>query len=186
VTGTGDGEPGAAPMPDVAPAPSEQTDGAPLPGAAGTLIVGYGNALRSDDGLGLRAAELLAEDPRLRGAEVRWQHQLTPELALDFSRASLVILIDVSVDDPAGAVAVKRLDPDTAEGQSWSHHFEPASLLGLARELWGEAPDAFVVSVGAASLEVGDSLSPALEDALPAVVEAVVSVVAEHGRSATH
>ena len=39
----------------------------------------------------------------------------------------------------------------------------------------------FVVSVGAASLEVGDRLSPAVERALPAVVEAVVALVAEHG-----
>jgi Ni,Fe-hydrogenase maturation factor len=39
-----------------------------------------------------------------------------------------------------------------------------------------------VVSVGAASLEVGDELSPAVERALPAVVDTVVAIVAEHGR----
>jgi Ni,Fe-hydrogenase maturation factor len=47
--------------------------------------------------------------------------------------------------------------------------------------LWGASPPVFVVSVGAGSLEVGDRLSPAVEGALPAVVEAVVAIVAEHG-----
>ena len=31
----------------------------------GVLVVGYGNALRTDDGLGWHAAERLADDPRL-------------------------------------------------------------------------------------------------------------------------
>ena len=37
------------------------------------------------------------------------RHQLTPELALDMSRATLVILIDASTDDPPGAIAVRPL-----------------------------------------------------------------------------
>ena len=147
-----------------------------------TLIVGYGNALRSDDGFGWHAAALLAQDPRLSGARVTWQHQLTPELAVDFSKASLVVLIDISVDGKAGDISVRRLDPSPVAGSAWSHHTEPAALIALAGELWGATPTVFVVSVGAASLEVGDELSPAVERALPAVVDTVVAIVAEHGR----
>ncbi len=150
-------------------------------GAEGTLIVGYGNALRGDDSLGWHAVERLAGVPLLRGARVVWRHQLTPELADDLSKVSLAILIDISVDVEAGALSVRRLEPEPAAGSAWSHHIEPASLAALARELYGAAPVVFVVSVGAASLEVGDGLSPAVEAALPAVVEAVVSIVAEHG-----
>jgi len=153
----------------------------PRPASGGALIVGYGNALRSDDGLGWHAAARLAEDPRLAGAHVVWQHQLTPELAVDVSNASLVVLIDASDGEEAGAISVRRLDPTLAAGSAWSHHLEPAELVALARELWGASPPVFVVSVGVASLDVGDSLSPAVERALPAVVEAVVAIVAEHG-----
>ena len=147
---------------------------------AGILIVGYGNALRSDDGLGWHAAALLADDPRLGGAQVLWQHQLTPELAYDISQASLAVLIDVSVEQEPGAISVRRLDASPGNSSAWSHHVDPAALVSLARELWNAAPDVFVVSVGAASLEVGDRLSPAVAAALPAVVDAVVALVAGH------
>jgi len=147
---------------------------------AGILIVGYGNALRSDDGLGWHAAALLADDPRLGGAQVLWQHQLTPELAYDISQASLAVLIDVSVEQEPGAISVRRLDASPGNSSAWSHHVDPAALVALAGELWNAAPDVFVVSVGAASLEVGDRLSPAVAAALPAVVDAVVALVAGH------
>jgi len=152
-------------------------------GATGSLIVGYGNPLRSDDGLGLQAARRLAADPRLAGAQVVWQYQLMPELAVDVSRATLVVLIDVTVEHEAGALSIRRLDVAAETGGSaWSHHLEPAQLVGLARELWGAAPDVFIVSVGAASLEVGEVLSEAVDRALPGLVEAVVEIVEKHGR----
>lgn len=145
-----------------------------------TLIIGYGNPLRGDDGLGSDAAALLAEDPRLRGAQVLVRHQLTPELASDFADASLVILIDVNVLDEAGAVSVRRLDQAPSSGSGSSHHASPADLAALARELWGASPAVFIVSVGAASLEVGEGLSSPVQKALLAVVEVVVAIVEEH------
>ena len=45
----------------------------------GVLVVGYGNALRTDDGVGWHAAERLADDPRLADATVIAVHQLTPD-----------------------------------------------------------------------------------------------------------
>jgi hydrogenase maturation protease len=145
------------------------------------LIVGYGNSLRGDDGLGRRAAELLADDPRLAGARVLSQHQLTPELALDISTASVVVLIDASTEAP-GAISVRQVEPTPDAGSASSHHVSPATLGALAAELYGAAAPMFVVSVGAASMDVGDGLSPDVERALPAVVEAVVAIVVEHGR----
>lgn len=157
--------------------------GAESRGAGGTLVVGYGNALRSDDGLGWCAAARLAEDPRLRGATVLAQHQLTPELAVDMSAASLVVLIDASATDEAGAISIRRIDAASEAGSAWSHHLEPAGLVALARELWGASPAVFTVSVGVASLDVGDRLSPTVEQALPDVVDAVAAIVEEHGRA---
>ena len=78
---------------------------------AGALVVGYGNSLRSDDGVGWHAAGLLATDPRLAGARVLARHQLVPELAVDVSRASLVVLVDAAADGDPGSLSVRRVRP---------------------------------------------------------------------------
>jgi hydrogenase maturation protease len=161
------------------------------------IVVGYGNTLRSDDGAGWHAAALLAEDPRLAGAAVLARHQLTPELALDFSEASLVVLVDADAAGRPGELTVRQLQPDGTDhagdapagaggtggvpGPS-SHHVGPAELLALARELYGAAPPAFLVSVGAADMGPGEDLSPAVRAALPGLVDTVAVLIDAHGR----
>jgi len=117
----------------------------------GSLVVGYGNPLRSDDGVGWKAAGRLATDPRFAGVRILQLHQLTPELALDISRADLVVLVDARSGPPAGTVSVERVErvePAAAGGTTWSHHLGPAALVALARDLYGRAGDVHVVSVG--------------------------------------
>ena len=69
-----------------------------------TLIIGYGNALRGDDGAGYIAAELLRERIHDPNVEVFSLQQLTPELMEPVSRASQVIFMDASVVGPGGEV----------------------------------------------------------------------------------
>ena len=146
----------------------------------GALVVGYGNALRTDDGVGWHAAGCLAEDPRLAGATVLQRHQLMPELALDISAASVVVLVDASHGPVPGTFLVTQVEQASGAGTTWSHHLSPPSLVALAHELYGRAPDVFLVSCGVESLEMGDRLSPALEAALPRLVDTVVELVASH------
>jgi hydrogenase maturation protease len=144
--------------------------------AADVLIVGYGNPLRSDDGIGWHAARRLATDPRLDGARVLTLHQLTPELAADVSRASLVVLVDAAAEGDPGSVAVLRIGSPPPTPITWSHHLTPETLAGLADALYGAVPPIVLVSVVAESFADGDSLSNALQQALPEVVEVIAGV----------
>jgi hydrogenase maturation protease len=144
----------------------------------GVVVVGYGNALRTDDGLGWYAADRLASDPRLAAVTVLQRHQLMPELALDISAAALVVLVDASHDLAAGTVTVTPVEPASDATTTWSHHLSPPSVVALAHELYGRAADVFLVSCGVESTEMGDRLSPAVEAALSQVVDAVVELIA--------
>ena len=144
----------------------------------GVLVVGYGNPLRTDDGVGWHVAERLAQDPRLDGVTVLRRHQLTPELALDISAAHLVVLVDASHDPRAGTFTVTSAERANGSATTSSHHLSPPSLIALAYELYGRASDVVVVSCGVESLEIGDTLSPVVEAALPAVVDAVAELIA--------
>ena len=144
----------------------------------GVVVVGYGNALRTDDGLGWYAADRLASDPRLTGVTVLQRHQLMPELALDISAAVLVVLVDASHELPPGAVTVTQVERASDATTTWSHHLSPPSVVALAHELYGRAADVFLVRCGVESFEMGDRLSPAVATALPKVVDAVVELIA--------
>ncbi len=149
------------------------------------LVVGIGNVLRSDDGVGFATVERLEADPRFvsaigRGSlRVFWAQQLTPELAVDFAAADVVVLVDADAELAPGAVSWRRVAVETAAaaGPGMTHHVDVASLAAMATELYGGAPEVFVVGVGPASLDVAQELSPLVARALPEVVETVAQLL---------
>jgi hydrogenase maturation protease len=147
------------------------------------LVIGYGNTLRADDGVGRLAAERLDDDPRLDGVRVIGRHQLTPELALDVSQAALVVFVDASRRPPPGIFKVEPMERTGRQGAGWSHHLDPPSLLDLAGELYGRVPDAFLVSVGVESVLLGDRVSPMVEACLPGLVDAVAELITDRTAS---
>ena len=63
------------------------------------LIIGYGNTLRGDDGVGPRVAETVAA-LNLPGVRALVCPMLMPEIADPISRAHTVIFVDAAVDAP--------------------------------------------------------------------------------------
>jgi Ni,Fe-hydrogenase maturation factor len=61
-----------------------------------------------------------------------------------------------------------------------SHHVGPGELVSLAAQLYGAAPEVAIVSVGVATMELAEELSPAVAAALPAVADAVAELVTAH------
>jgi hydrogenase maturation protease len=149
------------------------------------LVVGYGSTLHGDDGVGQAVAERLAGDARMTSAIVIARHQLTPDLAVDLSVADLVVLVDASHDLSPGCFDTLALQPTAGPSSSDSHRLVPEDLLGLSRALYGTSPDVWLVRVGTASMELGDPLTPAVHDAIPSVVEAVVRLTEREQRAAT-
>jgi hydrogenase maturation protease len=152
------------------------------------LVIGFGNTLRRDDGAGAVAAELMAADPRLADVEVQARYQLLPEMAMDMAEASLVILVDADLRALPGSIEIRRLEPGAprsdadarSEPGASSHHVGGGELVALAAELTGHRPEAVEIGIGVSDIEMGEGLTPAVEGALPKVVEIVVGLVAEH------
>ncbi len=137
------------------------------------LIVGYGNPLRCDDGIGWHAAEELSRRFSSEDAEVVTCHQLTPELADKASRAEMAFFIDAARDGVAGELTCDAVVPE-ASSFSFTHELSPAAVLDLARELYGTCPQAFVVSLCGECFDHGEKLSATAADNLPRLVELVL------------
>ena len=142
------------------------------------LIIGYGNPLRADDGVGWRATRRLAELRQDEFVETLAVHQLTPELAEPISGADLAIFIDASHEGSPGSWKCERLVAGTTAGNSLAHHFTPASLLTCAQAIFQASPFALVISVAGASFAYHEQLTPSVEKVLPQVIDHVREQIA--------
>ncbi len=135
---------------------------------ATTLIVGYGNPTRGDDGVGYAAAERLAEE--FPGPQVRVLalSQLALELAAEWSVVDRVILIDAARTGPAGSIQVEQIGP-AVSAEPFSHHLAPAVLVECTRALYGRCPETWLVSVSGEYFEFSDHLSASVAAAMPQV-----------------
>jgi hydrogenase maturation protease len=130
------------------------------------LIVGIGNPLRSDDGLGWHVARELARGLVRDDIQVVAAHQLTPEISERASRAELVLFIDAAQSGEPGTLQCEQIVPSAPSGRH-SHELTPAGVLQLAQELYGRCPPAYLLTIAAESFDTGDTLSAAVVGALP-------------------
>jgi hydrogenase maturation protease len=141
------------------------------------LVVGIGNMLRADDAFGRVVADRLIGDPRLSTSRVLSCHQLTPELAADFASSRLVVLVDARLaGGRPGSLQIYRLD-DHCRAARFDHGVEVSEVVALCEALYGAAPPVVVLSVRAERLDVSESLSATVAEAVQGAVETVVSLL---------
>lgn len=136
------------------------------------LIIGIGNPLRSDDGLGWAVAEQLSQDGDL-GSDIHMVHQLTPELAQWMATADLVVMIDASHAGEPGELRVRPVSPCAQPGAVGTHHTTPEELAALTAGLYDHCPPVVIVTMTGTSFDLGEQLSPLITEKLPLVSEAV-------------
>jgi hydrogenase maturation protease len=143
------------------------------------LIIGYGNPLRGDDGIGWHAAGLLqqhyAHDHRIQVLQCR---QLAPELAADMANSDHVIFIDAVEAWPPGNIRRCAVCGE-AQPTFSTHSCDPQALLASCLDLYGKCPTASLVVVTGESFAVQQQLTPTLERALPLVVSRTEKMVNE-------
>jgi hydrogenase maturation protease len=133
------------------------------------LIIGYGNELRGDDGLGPFVAESLAA-AKLPGVLVKTTVQLLPELAADLAEARLVVFVDATGEPNAKAIPVRlQAAEDTIP---WCmHRAGPHTLLALAQIIYGQTPEAWWLMVPGRYFGHSEGLSEvAMENARQATI----------------
>ena len=116
-----------------------------------TLVLGFGNPAREDDGLGPAAAERIAA-LAIGGVTVDSDYQLTVEDAADAARYGRVVFVDAAAD------GVEPFTFSRVEGKSEmtlsSHSVSPEGVVGLAGELFGARPEAYLLGIRGYSFEM--------------------------------
>ncbi len=140
------------------------------------LIIGIGNPLRSDDGLGWTVVEQLAGEGDV-DCTIHTVHQLTPELAQWMAMGRLVVMIDASCTGEPGTLHVRHLlSPSVHPGAVGTHHTTPEELVAFTTAVYGYCPPVVVVTMTGAHFGLGEQLSPIVAGRLSLVREAVRQV----------
>jgi Ni,Fe-hydrogenase maturation factor len=174
------------------PPASGRSSGSSGAATGGDLVIGLGNPLRGDDGVGWWLAQRAETHPST--PRVLRRSLLTPELSLELVTARRVLFLDAWLApgrpspgraQPAGrgrrpalrpapgpAAILCRLpaaDPAEVEGQLlFSHGLRPSQLLLITTGLYGRTPPAWWLLVPAVAWEHGSGFSRQLRRRLPA------------------
>jgi len=142
-----------------------------------SLIIGYGNPLRSDDGFGWKLATALQEHIPSE-AKVIAAQQLTPELGETIARHDRILFLDASHEGRPGEIRFEpvRRDPGFQFGVM-AHHLSPPALLELSYRHFGAEPEAALLTVTGENFELGEKFSPVLQNAWKPCLERVLKWV---------
>jgi hydrogenase maturation protease len=115
-------------------------------GEGRTLVIGFGNPGRGDDGLGPALADAV-ERLGLPGVTVETDYQLAAEHAVDINAHDTVLFVDAAISGPE-PYSLARVAP--VDDLPWSTHgLEPRALLALARHVRDrdEDPRAYLLAI---------------------------------------
>jgi hydrogenase maturation protease len=149
------------------------------------LILGLGNLLCTDDGVGAAAVHRLLREYRApEGAVVLDGGTLGMAQLPHLMEADVAILVDaIRSDDPPGTfVRLEGEDVAPAVAARLSvHQVGVADLLDSARLLDRYPPRVILLGLVPASLGLGVELTPAVAAQLPALLTAVLEEARAHG-----
>ena len=154
-----------------------------------TLVLGIGNTLLSDEGVGVHVIRYLAEHhPRVPGVDYMDGGTLSFLLAPAIEDARNLIVIDAAQLDAAPGT-VRRLlgsamDRFLNAGKLSVHEVGLADLMDMVR-LSGHLPrKRALIAVQPDSVDWGDGLSAPVAQAIPRVIRDVLDLVSDWNRDA--
>jgi hydrogenase maturation protease len=153
------------------------------------LVLGLGNSVMTDDGFGVRAIESLSSRYRFVG-EVKLLDGGTLGLDLlphieEIEKLLIIDALDMR-GEPGQAFRIEGDEVPRAFASKLSvHQMGLQDLLAVA-ELQGHVPQELVVwGVQPECIEMGTELTPAIEAALPGVVEKIIAELEAWGVEVT-
>ena len=156
----------------------------------GTIVIGYGNIDRADDGAAYEIINSLRthfgqkkledDDTGMDdlGAEPDsvFLSQLVPEIMETLTGYDRIIFVDAHVGDELDELSCVRVMPEYVSS-SFTHHMMPASLLAFLHTLYRHEPECHLVSVRGYDFDFKRSLSPKVSANIKPAVEKIIQLI---------
>lgn len=154
---------------------------------AATIIIGYGNPDRQDDGaawhvlaglakrLGRKASQWPEDVFDISGEnpDLYFNLQLTPELADTVSRYERVCFVDAHTGSIPHDLNITTLQP-LYQASPFTHHMTPETCLTLVETLYHTHPESLLVSVRGYQFDFSHELSEKTQGLVNQAIEAIL------------
>jgi hydrogenase maturation protease len=155
-----------------------------------TLVIGFGNIDRADDGVAffvinalrrrLGQRPLLEDETGLEelGAQVDsvFLSQLTPELLETLAGYPQVIFMDAHVYENVDALHCEPVSPEYTPS-TFTHHLTPAAFLALLKTLYHREPAGQLVSIRGHDFDFHRDLSAETQALVEPAVEQILRLI---------
>ncbi|MEL1136393.1 HyaD/HybD family hydrogenase maturation endopeptidase [Desulfitobacterium sp. THU1] len=144
------------------------------------MVMGVGNVLLSDEGLGVQFLNVLAQEPLPDFVELLEGGTAGLELVHLIKEVDYLIIVDaINAKDEPGAIF--RFEPEDirvmpSQYEVSFHQVGILEVLAMANIL-GTAPKTLIFGVQPKSLEMGLELTPEIRDVLPRVKDLVLQEI---------
>ncbi|MGB5595128.1 MAG: hydrogenase maturation protease [Crocosphaera sp.] len=141
------------------------------------LIIGYGNTLRGDDGVGYKIAEII-DQWNLDNITSIAVHQLTPDLAEKISQVDTVIFIDAIyvTDINTAKIDIKPISINP-QINNLGHHNNPEQLLSLTQAIYQNIPLAYWILIPAINFNFSEEFSPITQKCVTLALEKIKTLL---------
>lgn len=136
-------------------------------------IVGIGNALRSDDGLGNYITETI-EQLQIKNVKTFIVHQLQIELLEELQDFNSVIFVDASLKNEE--VIFEEIKQDLSVASS-SHRISAEMLVQLSKKLYQKQIHFYSCAVKGYYFNMGESISPQAKANAKKAIEKILSFI---------
>jgi hydrogenase maturation protease len=138
-----------------------------------TLVIGYGNDSRNDDGAGWFVVNELSK-LNLPDVTLETAHQLEVDFAETVCDYDQVIFVDAAIPESREPWWTEEVEPGF-KSHAVAHFMTPGDVLGLCRTLYGKTPRGRLFSIRGEDFNFGMELSPATRQAALEVARAIPS-----------
>lgn len=138
-------------------------------------IVGIGNTLRCDDGIGAYIAHAI-EMMDIQNVDCLSVHQLQTELVEDLINYDLIILADAA--EQYLEIDFRPLG-EMDNAISSSHHINAEMLYSVADKVFAKKLNIFLCAVRGENFEIGESISPIAIERANAAIELIIGFIRE-------
>ena len=150
-----------------------------------TLLIGYGNPDRQDDGVAWHILQAITmklglpvpasyedEFPANEHLDFAFYLQLTPEMAEDISVYERVCFVDAHTGDIPEPVRLIEVESEF-QRSPFTHHLTPQSLLSMCETIYAKKPRAALLSVRGYRFGFARDLSDGSRALVPQAVDLI-------------